>query len=38
MTDYRAFIESLARNEVKFIIVGAAAAIAQGSTRLTQDQ
>jgi len=37
MTDYRALIESLARNEVKFIIVGGAAAIAQGSTRLTQD-
>jgi len=37
MTDYRSLIESLARNGVKYIIVGAAAAIAQGSTRLTQD-
>jgi hypothetical protein len=37
MTDYRDLIATLATNEVQFIIVGGAAAVAHGATRLTQD-
>jgi len=37
MTDYRALIEALALNHVGFIIVGGAAAVAHGSSRLTDD-
>jgi predicted nucleotidyltransferase len=37
MTDYRALIKTFANSEVKFIIIGGAAAIAHGSSRLTED-
>jgi hypothetical protein len=37
MTDFQALLSTLARHEVAFIVVGGAAAIAHGSTRLTQD-
>jgi hypothetical protein len=37
MTDFAALLAALARHEVKFIVVGGAAAIAHGSARLTQD-
>lgn len=37
MTDFDALLATLGRYEVAFIVVGGAAAIAHGSTRLTQD-
>jgi hypothetical protein len=37
MTDFDALLTTLARHQVKFIVVGGAAAIAHGSARLTQD-
>jgi hypothetical protein len=37
MTDFQALLSTLARHEVAFIVVGGAAAIAHGSSRLTQD-
>lgn len=37
MTDFEGLLASLARHEVAFIVVGGAAAIAHGSSRLTQD-
>jgi hypothetical protein len=37
MTDFEALLSTLARHEVAFIVVGGAAAIAHGSTHLTQD-
>ena len=37
MTDFAALLATLARNEVEFIVVGAAAAIAHGSPQLTQN-
>jgi hypothetical protein len=37
MTDFDALLTTLARYNVKFIVVGGAAAIAHGSGRLTQD-
>ena len=37
MTDYRALIRSLVAGRVEFIIVGGAAAIAHGASRLTED-
>lgn len=37
MTDFQALIRLLAENEIKFIIVGGAAATAHGSARLTFD-
>jgi hypothetical protein len=37
MTDFEALLNALRRHEVAFIVVGGAAAIAHGSTRLTQD-
>jgi hypothetical protein len=37
MTDFQSLLSTLARHEVAFIVVGGAAAIAHGSTRLTQD-
>jgi len=37
MTDFGALLSALKQNEVAFIIVGGAAAIAHGSARLTQD-
>ena len=37
MTDFEALLATLSRREVVFIVVGGAAAIAHGSTRLTQD-
>ncbi len=37
MTDFAALIRQLTENEVKFIIVGGAAATAHGSARLTLD-
>ena len=37
MTDYRELIRTLAANDVKYIIVGGAAATAHGSSRLTED-
>ena len=37
MTDFAALLAALARQEVAFIVVGGAAAIAHGSSRLTQD-
>ncbi len=37
MTDLRALLLALANAEVKFILVGGAAATAHGSSRLTQD-
>ena len=37
MTDYRELIRQLVRGGVNFIIVGGAAAIAHGGSRLTQD-
>ena len=37
MTDFRALLGALAVGEVEFILVGGAAAIAHGATRLTQD-
>jgi hypothetical protein len=37
MTDFAALLETLGRQGVRFIVVGGAAAIAHGSTRLTQD-
>lgn len=35
--DLAALLQALARNEVRFILVGGAAAVAHGSARLTQD-
>jgi hypothetical protein len=37
MTDFQSLLSTLARHEVAFIVVGGAAAIAHGSSRLTQD-
>ena len=37
MTDFEALLATLTRHNVSFIVVGGAAAIAHGSTRLTQD-
>jgi hypothetical protein len=37
MTDFEALLSTLSRNEVAYIVVGGAAAIAHGSSRLTQD-
>jgi hypothetical protein len=37
MIDFEALLAALTRNDVKFIVVGGAAAIAHGSSRLTQD-
>ena len=37
MTDFKALLRLLTENEVKFIIVGGAAATAHGSARLTSD-
>lgn len=37
MTDFEALLATLVRHEVEFIVVGGAAAIAHGSSRLTQD-
>lgn len=37
MTDFRALLEALARADVRFIVVGGAAATAHGSARLTVD-
>jgi hypothetical protein len=37
MTDFQALLSTLAGHEVAFIVVGGAAAIAHGSSRLTQD-
>jgi len=37
MTDFATLIDTLVRNEVAFIVIGCAAAIAHGSARLTQD-
>jgi hypothetical protein len=37
MTDFGGLLAQLARNRVRFIVVGGAAAIAHGDTRLTQD-
>ncbi len=37
MTDYRELIRSLVAGRVEFIIVGGAAAIAHGASRLTED-
>jgi hypothetical protein len=37
MTNFEGLLESLTRDEVAFIVVGGAAAIAHGSARLTQD-
>ena len=37
MTDYRQLIRSLVAGRVEFIIVGGAAAIAHGASRLTED-
>lgn len=37
MRDFEALLLALARYQVEFILVGGAAAIAHGSTRLTQD-
>jgi hypothetical protein len=37
MTDFQALLSTLAGHEVGFIVVGGAAAIAHGSSRLTQD-
>jgi hypothetical protein len=37
VTDFAALLASLGKHEVAFIVVGGAAAIAHGSTRLTQD-
>ncbi|HKN83152.1 MAG TPA: hypothetical protein VJW17_06945 [Pyrinomonadaceae bacterium] len=37
MTDFNALLRLLTENEVRFIIVGGAAATAHGSARLTLD-
>jgi len=37
VTDFDALLAALAKNEVAFVVVGGAAAIAHGSARLTQD-
>ena len=37
MTDFRALLTTLSDGKVEFIVVGGAAAIAHGSSRLTQD-
>jgi predicted nucleotidyltransferase len=37
MTDYRELIRSLVKGGVEFIIIGGAAAIAHGASRLTED-
>lgn len=37
MTDFRALLEALSGENVHFIVVGGAAAIAHGATRLTMD-
>ena len=37
MTEFEALLAALARHAVAFIVVGGAAAIAHGSSRLTQD-
>ena len=37
MTDFAALLGTLGRHHVEFIVVGGAAAIAHGSSRLTQD-
>ena len=37
MTDFRALIGALSEGDVEFVLVGGAAAIAHGATRLTQD-
>jgi predicted nucleotidyltransferase len=37
MTDFRALLSALTAHDVKFVIVGGAAATAQGAARLTQD-
>jgi hypothetical protein len=37
MTDFAALLAALGRHHVEFIVVGGAAAIAHGSSRLTQD-
>lgn len=37
MTDFKALLTTLSRQNVKFIIVGGAASVAHGSSRLTQD-
>jgi hypothetical protein len=37
MTDFQALLSTLAGHEVAFIVVGGAAAIAHGASRLTQD-
>ena len=37
MTDFDALLRALSQNQVAFIVVGGAAAIAHGSARLTQD-
>ena len=37
MTDYRKLLQILAQNQVLFILIGGAAAIAHGSARLTED-
>jgi hypothetical protein len=36
MTDFSALMDVLARHEVAFIVVGGAAAIAHGASRLTR--
>ncbi len=37
MTDFDGLLTTLAHHQVKFIVIGGAAAIAHGSARLTQD-
>ncbi|TMH45456.1 MAG: hypothetical protein E6H54_05790 [Betaproteobacteria bacterium] len=37
MTDFRALIEALSKAQVRFVLVGGAAATVHGSSRLTQD-
>jgi len=37
MTDFERLLDTLGKHEIKFILVGGAAAIAHGSARLTQD-
>jgi len=37
MTNYGSLLALLAANEVRFILIGGAAAIVHGSSRLTQD-
>jgi hypothetical protein len=36
MTDFEALLSTLQKNEVEFIVIGGAAAVAHGAARLTQ--